>query len=119
MSNFQRFCTHCIACDGVTSKAYARTHEGKCKACFTGVLPPERQLSGGRCEDYPCCGHAPGECPMTDGNGDLRYRCARCGKVLPPHAHSSLCARCERGMYRVMDDDPTGQDLDRYFGVEG
>jgi hypothetical protein len=35
-TDFQRFCIPCTFCGSATSKAYARTHEGACKACTTG-----------------------------------------------------------------------------------
>ena len=38
MSKFDMFCTHCISCNGTTSKSYARTHDGKCKTCVTGIV---------------------------------------------------------------------------------
>jgi len=34
---YQKFCVPCVSCDMLTSKAYARAHEGKCKSCATGV----------------------------------------------------------------------------------
>ena len=45
-----------------------------------------------RCEDYPCCGHEPGDCPDSDG----RYTCVGCGKRLPRSAPSSYCTTCQR-----------------------
>ena len=45
-----------------------------------------------RCEDYPCCGHEPGDCPDSRG----RMKCVECGKRLPVSATSSICAKCER-----------------------
>ncbi len=38
--NAQQFLTRCD-CGNTTSKAYARTHGGKCKACVTGQPPTE------------------------------------------------------------------------------
>lgn len=54
------------------------------------------------CEDYPCCGHEPGDCPDAQG----RFRCVGCGKRLPRTASSSYCARCQRR--RVWDRDQDG-----------
>lgn len=46
-----------------------------------------------RCEDYPCCGHQPGECPVYNDEGKelcwdclekpiIRYgRCRECGII--------------------------------------
>lgn len=49
-----------------------------------------------RCEDYPCCGHAPGDCPDAQG----RVTCVECGKRLSPKATSSICPKCLRRMSR-------------------
>lgn len=35
-SGARQFTVACAACGLLTSKAYARTHEGKCKSCVTG-----------------------------------------------------------------------------------
>lgn len=59
------------------------------------------------CEDYPCCGHEPGDCPDSQG----RFTCVTCGRRLPKPVPSSICARCQEAM-----DNPTGQDLDNYLG---
>jgi hypothetical protein len=52
------------------------------------------------CEDYPCCGHEPGDCPDSSG----RMKCVECGKRLPRTATSSICAKCQRGMASRHDD---------------
>ena len=75
MASYSRFLTRC-SCGRTTSRVYARAHDGKCKACFTGVVPaPKASSSGdyrfehkrkhGRCEDAPCCG-----CCGPQGDGD-------------------------------------------------
>lgn len=56
------------------------------------------------CEDYPCCGHAPGDCPIRDSKGRERWTCVMCGKRLSLKATSSICAKCERRMSRNPDD---------------
>jgi hypothetical protein len=57
----------------------------------------------GRCEDFPCCGHASGECPDIDSQGRERWRCVGgCGKRLPLTATSSICAKCQRRMNKMM-----------------
>ena len=43
-----------------------------------------------RCEDYPCCGHEPGDCPDSQG----RMKCVGCGKRLPKNSASSYCVSC-------------------------
>ena len=49
-----------------------------------------------RCEDYPCCGHEPGDCPTYDSKGRARFTCVECGKRLPANAPSSICNTCMR-----------------------
>lgn len=56
------------------------------------------------CEDYPCCGHAPGDCPRIDRKGRERWTCVECGRTLPLTAVSSICNRCMRKMRRYMDE---------------
>jgi hypothetical protein len=49
------------------------------------------------CEDYPCCGHAAGDCPTVDAQGRARFLCAGgCGKRLAVRAQSSICPMCQR-----------------------
>lgn len=45
-----------------------------------------------RCEDFPCCGHAAGDCPDAQG----RMRCVECGRKLRRNASSSICESCTR-----------------------
>ena len=59
-----------------------------------------------RCEDYPCCGHEPGDCPDSQG----RMTCVECGKRLAKNASSSICKSCQRAMIR--------RDPDDFFGME-
>lgn len=54
-----------------------------------------------RCEDFPCCGHEPGDCPDAQG----RMRCCDCGKRLAKGATSSLCAACLRAIRRAVYSD--------------
>ena len=78
MAAYQQFTIRC-ACGNLTSKAFARTHDGKCKACFTGVPREVKSSPGdwrtehkrktGRCEDAPCCG-----CCGPQGDGDYYGR---------------------------------------------
>ena len=56
-------------------------------------------MSPSYCEDYPCCGHASGECPDKDGT----YRCVRYDKRLGRNSTSSLCAKCQRAYHRLMN----------------
>ena len=59
-----------------------------------------------RCEDYPCCGHEPGDCPDSQG----RMCCIECGKRQPKTATSSICKPCQRRMIE--------RELDDFFGME-
>ena len=55
------------------------------------------------CEDYPCCGHGPGDCPDSKG----RMKCVECGKRQPKTATSSICPKCLRRMQNedFLDND--------------
>lgn len=70
-----------------------------------------------RCEDFPCCGHALGDCPDSQG----RMRCVECGKRLSKRATSSICHRCLRRMEQDEDyerDHPPDEQYDYYPGGE-
>lgn len=60
---------------------------------------------GGRCEDFPCCGHEPGDCPQfSSESGYLPYRCLGCGKRIRRGSandrSSSYCGSClDNGRY--------------------
>jgi hypothetical protein len=56
-----------------------------------------------RCEDYPCCGHAAGECPSTDKYGRQRWTCTECGRILPYNASSSICKKCLKRTLSYVD----------------
>lgn len=43
-ASFKTYCVKC-PCGATTSKAYARTHNGLCKACATGTQPEQRDIS--------------------------------------------------------------------------
>lgn len=64
------------------------------------------------CEDYPCCGHEAGGCPVVDEDGAERFHCARCSVLMPPKARSAVCEPCHSEWRRGWDEDPTGQDSD-------
>ena len=51
------------------------------------------------CEDYPCCGHEPGDCPDAQG----RMKCVECGKRQPKAATSGICPSCRRRMASHQD----------------
>jgi hypothetical protein len=53
--NRNRYLTNCHCCGGATSKAYAKTHDGKCKACTTSTdTRPEHSTRNERILD---CGY--------------------------------------------------------------
>lgn len=56
-----------------------------------------------RCEDYPCCGHEPGDCPDAQG----RFKCVGCGRRVPRTRHNSYCS--DRCMRRDIQRDPDYQ----------
>lgn len=62
-----------------------------------------------RCEDFPCCGHASGDCPSVDSRGRERYRCVECGKLLRAGAASSICPRCTKRLETAWSN---GDDFD-------
>ena len=75
----------------------------------------EMKLCESQCEDYPCCGHAPGDCPDSQG----RFRCAGgCGRMIPKGSSSSICPSCQRRMSDLDREDPTGQDVEAEFGSD-
>ena len=77
-------------------------------------------ITEGRCEDWPACGHGTDrygnpDCPDRDAKGNEIWKCAGCGRKLPPKSQSSLCPKCIRRVQQA-SEDPTGQDLDNLFG---
>lgn len=62
-----------------------------------------------RCEDYPCCGHTPGDpCPTRDRSGNIVARCVECGGRLKRGARSSICDGC---MSAALDREASGLDM--------
>lgn len=59
-----------------------------------------------RCEDFPCCGHAAGDCPDSQG----RMTCVECGRKLAKNASSSICPKC----LKRMNSDPDYFERDSY-----
>ena len=68
-----------------------------------------------RCEDYPCCGHEPGSCPIVDQNGVARYSCATCGVLMPPKNRSAICEPCHR---RWAFEEFSDEMPDKYYEDE-
>lgn len=61
------------------------------------------------CEDYPCCGHETGDCPVIDEDGSRRWKCAGCDTILKVRARSSLCNHCVNVLHEH-DYEPDWQD---------
>jgi Zn-finger protein len=67
-----------------------------------------------RCEDYPCCGHEPGDCPNHRADGSEVWRCVECRKKLPRNARSSICNAClKRAERRFANGEDMFPDNDR------
>lgn len=66
--DYKRFTVACVVCHALTSKTYARAHEGKCKSCATGVAPTPK------------------------------YKCKQCGAGISKfkHDHHYVCESCYR-----------------------
>jgi len=66
------------------------------------------------CEDYPCCGHEPGDCPRIDSDGNERWRCVGCSCTLPLKSRSSFCEDCIRNQVYLdpEDRDDYGREYD-------
>lgn len=67
------------------------------------VLSDAQTQFGGRCEDYPCCGHrnpdGTSDCPVySDESGFYPYPCIGCGKRIKigstDDGGGSICAPC-------------------------
>lgn len=60
-----------------------------------------------RCEDWPCCGHEPGECPDYDRKGNVIRKCAGCQARIPVNSRYSLCQGCMDRMdhERMMEEN--------------
>jgi len=60
------------------------------------------EIKNTMCEDYPCCGHEDGGCPVVGEDGTERFRCACCSVLMPPQATSAVCQPC----HKRQDIDP-------------
>jgi hypothetical protein len=56
------------------------------------------------CEDYPCCGHADGDCPTIDEDGHRRWTCVICGGTLPRNYYSAVCHDCHKNRRNIDGD---------------
>ena len=68
-----------------------------------------------KCEDYPCCGHEPGGCPVVGEDGEKRYPCARCDILMPPRARSAVCEPCHK---RWAFEEFSDEMPDKYYEDE-
>ena len=82
MSRFSKFQQECSTCGALTTKKYAREHDGNCKTCFTGVAP-----DGPKCPD---CGG-----PIEAWKLKKHYHCSNCTREADPEGYANEV----RGMY--------------------
>ena len=75
---------HCIDCNSLTSKKYAREHQGRCKSCVTGQAQPSR---GPKC---PQCGTS-----ISAYKAAHNYVCDSCTRQNDPIGYANEC----RGLY--------------------
>lgn len=67
-----KFATICTICNELTSKVYARKHQGQCKACATGIEKPLLKC--------PDCG----ERTLTAYQKTHHYHCDQCTRDTDP-----------------------------------
>jgi hypothetical protein len=72
MASFKQYLCQCVTCENQTSKAYARTHNGQCKECVTGV-----SKQGMLCPD--CREHT-----LTAYQKKNRHHCDSCTREADP-----------------------------------
>lgn len=78
MSAFSQYCVSCSNCGGTTNKSYARAHDGKCKACTTG-LEQSFAYRGPKC---PTCGG-----PISSWHLKQGYHCDNCTRAADPEGY--------------------------------
>ena len=115
-TNYDGSCADCGAALPAGSKAryYGRgkLYGVTCHGDSTDTDNGDDYSFGGRCEDYPCCGHGPppmgdgGGCPVQTRSGP-RYKCVLCGALMPPGRTSSICDgyHSRESVDRAMEDD--------------
>ena len=69
------------------------------------------EIKNTMCEDYPCCGHESGGCPVVSEDGTERFRCACCSVLMPPRATSAVCQPCHKAR-------ASGEDFEPYYDNE-
>ena len=73
--SYRQFTIGCVSCTSLTSRSYARSHNGQCKACATGVIDP-RHLC-------PDCG----EHTLTAYQRQHHYHCDACTRDTDPEGY--------------------------------
>lgn len=66
------------------------------------------QAQGGRCEDFPCCGHEMGDCNGEKYGSD---------EAIKAHAMDHFDCEHEFGICRLEDEEPEDEDDDTYDEV--
>lgn len=77
--NYKQFCVKCTGCQGITSRAYARAHNGLCKTCVTGE--PKKANPRYTCPDC----HR--ENALTEYQVKNRYHCDACTRKTDPQGY--------------------------------
>jgi len=77
--DYRRFTVPCVDCGMLTSKPYARAHEGKCKSCATGT---ERDIS-----KHPLLCPTCKERLRTPYQKANRYHCDQCTREADPEGY--------------------------------
>ncbi len=75
MSAWRQYSVKCVDCGRLTSKTYARTHNGACKACSTGEVSVVRKA-----DLCPDCGVG----RLTAYQKQHRYHCDSCTRQADP-----------------------------------
>lgn len=66
-----------------------------------------------RCEDYPCCGHLPRECPIFNEEGkELCWDCSQ--NPIVKYGRCEKCIHKWQRKQKEFDYDLTGQDEELY-----
>ena len=74
--SYSQYLTACVGCGAKTSKHYARSHDGKCKFCATGVS----SVRAYRCPDC-------GEMSLSAYQKAHHYHCDSCTRAADPEGY--------------------------------
>ena len=75
MGRYNKYLTNCVSCGEATTKHFARSHEAKCKACFSGVEPKHV---------CPDCGG-----PISAWKLRQSYHCESCTRQADPVGYAN------------------------------